>query len=449
MRRPDPACLLALASLLAATPARAATFVINAGEPPVVVVSGEIVPGDGERFADRVQSLDRAIVALASPGGSVLSGLRMGQLIHDRGFSTLVPDRAVCASACGLVWLAGKRRFMEPEARIGFHAAYIVRRGRAQESGAGNALIGAYLSRLGLTDRAILYVAQAAPDDMTWLTPSAAGRLGLDLTVLTPREAALPVPLTPPRDGGTKAPAPGTEPPPAVTVSNRPERAMAFASKFYSIWSDTNARALGAFRTFYADTVLFYGTRATRQALMERKEAFAQRWPERVYAVQGDTMTAKCGAERCVVTGTVAWDARNAPRDTRTVGTARFELTLDVRSDPLIVAETGTVLTRGDGSEGAAKPDAPVPDAPAPAVPTPAEPAPVTPAPVPPAPVPPAPVPPAPAILTPPLATPTPLDLDAPTPAMRSDDKEEAVDPATPAAPVATPDPAVAKTNPA
>lgn len=385
MRRPDLRCLL-VACLVAGAPARAATFTVAPGDPPVVIVSGEILPGDGERFANQVERLDHAIVALTSPGGSVLSGLRMGQLIRDRGFFTLVPGRSVCASSCGLVWLAGKRRFMEPDARIGFHAAYIVRRGRAQESGAGNALIGAYLSRLGLTDRAILYVAQAAPDDMTWLTPSAAGQLGLDLTVLTSREAAVPLqPATqstsqpaaqyPARDGGVKSPAPVLAPvlepipAPAVTVSDRPERAKAFASKFYSIWSDTNARALVAFRTFYADTVMFYGTRATRQALMERKESFAQRWPERVYAVQGDTLAAKCGAERCVVTGTVAWDARNAPRDARTVGTARFELTLDVRSDPLIVAETGTVLTRSDGSEEAARPVLPAPPAPAPPVP--------------------------------------------------------------------------------
>lgn len=356
-----------------AQPASAATFSMNQGNPPVVVVTGEIVQGDGERFAERVQDLDRAIITLTSPGGHVLSGLRIGQLIRDRGFFTLVPDQAICASSCGLIWLAGRKRFMEPGAHIGFHAAYIVRRGRAQESGAGNALIGAYLSRLGLSDRAIVYVAQAAPDEMSWLTPATAGRLGLDLTVLTPHQTQPPAPQTalpqlpatstpetrsPPRDGGAKLPASG---PVLVGPASRSERATAFAGKYFSIWSDTNERALAAFRTFYADNVMFYGTSASRQALLERKASFAQRWPERVYAVQGDTMAAKCGAERCVVTGTVAWDARNAPHDARTVGTARFELTLDVRGTPLIVAETGTVLTRGDGTEAAAPTPAPAP----------------------------------------------------------------------------------------
>lgn len=73
---------------------------------PVVIVLGEFERGDGERFANQVASLERAVVALDSPGGNVVAGLRMGQLIHDRGFSTLscptgpsVPRRA---GLCGL-----------------------------------------------------------------------------------------------------------------------------------------------------------------------------------------------------------------------------------------------------------------------------------------------------------------------------------------------------------
>ena len=344
--------LLFVFALLVAVPARAATFNTIQGDPPVVMVDGEIMQGDGERFANQVASLDQAIIALGSPGGSVISGLRMGQLIRDRGFSTYVPDRVICASACGLVWLAGQKRIMAPMARIGFHAAYVVRRGQARESGAGNALIGAYLSRLGLSDEAIFYVAQAPPDDMTWLSPAMANRLGLDVSMAVPRMAQAPgrPPSTPPRDGGAKTAAP----PETAPEANQTARATAFAGRYFSTWSDTNTRALAAFRTYYAETVTFYGTRATRQALLDRKEAFAQRWPERIYAVRNDTLSAKCRSERCVVTGTVDWDARGAS-DARTVGVARFELTLDVRGEPAIVAETGTVISRGDGTDAPAK----------------------------------------------------------------------------------------------
>lgn len=330
---------------------------------PVVIVLGEFERGDGERFANQVASLERAVVALDSPGGNVVAGLRMGQLIHNRGFSTIVPDRTICASACGLVWLAGASRLMEAGARIGFHAAYTVRAGRARESGAANALIGAYLSRLGLSDQTILYVSQAAPENMTWLTPAAAGRLGLELRVVPPgtqgpqteepgrglpsqREASRPG-----RDGGAKlpvGPVPGATP--DAPSRDQTEQATAFASRFFSTWSDTNDRAIAAFRTFYADNVNFYGSPATRQALLDRKQAFAVRWPERIYAVRNDTLTANCVASRCVVAGTVDWDARAGTGDARTVGVARFELTLDTRGSPVIVAETGAVISRGDGA---------------------------------------------------------------------------------------------------
>ena len=59
---------------------------------------------------------------------------------------------------------------MGAKARIGFHAAFNPETG--QETGVGNALIGSYLSQIGLPDRAVIYVTQASPQSMTWLTMS-------------------------------------------------------------------------------------------------------------------------------------------------------------------------------------------------------------------------------------------------------------------------------------
>jgi hypothetical protein len=52
---------------------------------------------------------------------------------------------------------------MGPNAQIGFHAAYVVRSGQATELGAANALVGAYLNKLGLPDRAVVYITEAPP----------------------------------------------------------------------------------------------------------------------------------------------------------------------------------------------------------------------------------------------------------------------------------------------
>ena len=61
---------------------------------------------------------------------------------------------------------------------MGLHAAYLRRNGVSVETGAANALIGAYLGRLGLDDRAIVYLTSAAPDEMTWILPADRQRAG-------------------------------------------------------------------------------------------------------------------------------------------------------------------------------------------------------------------------------------------------------------------------------
>jgi hypothetical protein len=56
---------------------------------------------------------------LHSYGGSVWAGFRLADLIIDFGLDTEVVDD--CASACTLMFLAGKARRMERGARLGFH----------------------------------------------------------------------------------------------------------------------------------------------------------------------------------------------------------------------------------------------------------------------------------------------------------------------------------------
>ena len=116
---------------------------------------------------------------LSSLGGNVQAALAIGEAVRREGLGTEVPARGVCASACGLVWLAGTPRAMGQDAHVGLHAAYLRRNGVSVETGAANALIGAYLGRLGFDDRAIVYLTSAAPDDMTWILPTDRQRYGI------------------------------------------------------------------------------------------------------------------------------------------------------------------------------------------------------------------------------------------------------------------------------
>ena len=93
---------------------------------------------------------------------------------------------------------------MGSTAFVGFHSAYVVNDGVTSETSAGNALVGAYLNRIGLPDRAVIYITQAAPQEMTWLTLSDAAQLGIDVEPFAlppenPRTNPPPQPLAPPR----------------------------------------------------------------------------------------------------------------------------------------------------------------------------------------------------------------------------------------------------------
>jgi hypothetical protein len=97
--------------------------------------------------------------------------LDIGQLINQKGYSTAVAKNQFCASACALIWLAGKNRIIDKKAALGFHASYIERNGQKLESGVANALIGSYLTHLNLNENAIIFVTSAPPEGMNWLTP--------------------------------------------------------------------------------------------------------------------------------------------------------------------------------------------------------------------------------------------------------------------------------------
>jgi len=150
----------------------------------MVVVQGDIVHGDAERFLDTVRSVDVGAVLLKSPGGNLVEGLVIGRAIRASGFTTGVAPGTACASACALAWLGGTTRYMDPTSLVGFHAAYVEESGRFSESGVGNALVGAYLNELELGFDAIVFVSSAAPNEMNWLNAAKARKVGIDVVLL-------------------------------------------------------------------------------------------------------------------------------------------------------------------------------------------------------------------------------------------------------------------------
>ena len=178
-RFPFSAAMLALVAASAAGPCASAEIKV-APSGGAVELSGIIEPGDDLKLVAALAAAPSPrTLRLSSLGGNVQAALALGETVRREGIGTDVPARGVCASACGLVWLAGAPRAMGQDAHVGLHAAYLRRNGVSVETGAANALIGAYLGRLGLDDRAIVYLTSAAPDEMTWILPADRQRYGI------------------------------------------------------------------------------------------------------------------------------------------------------------------------------------------------------------------------------------------------------------------------------
>lgn len=84
--------------------------------------SGEIAPGDADALLALVREaypegaeIPAALpeVWLDSPGGDPFEGFALGWLIRDLGMATVVPEGAICASACTIVVLGGIERRVE------------------------------------------------------------------------------------------------------------------------------------------------------------------------------------------------------------------------------------------------------------------------------------------------------------------------------------------------
>jgi hypothetical protein len=314
------------------------------GDLAVITIVGPLKLTDGDAFANVVSSRDSALIVFNSDGGNLLAGLRIGQLIRIRQFATLVPDSARCASACAIAWLGGTKRFMQSTALIGFHAAFLIENGIVTETGAGNALVGAYLSRLGLSDAAILYIEKAHPDQINWLTKKDAAEVGIEVAIL-PSLQSRSAPRQPaPEDQPRRVPrASPSTPPPLDQI------ATTFAEDYFAHWSETNTNALIYFGSVYAERVEFYGKLISRSVLIDQKRKFAERWPERVYTVRPSSVTTHCNdaTATCTLEGIVDWDARNGEGGPRSAGSANFDLRVTIRhGTTTIYGEAGSVINR-------------------------------------------------------------------------------------------------------
>jgi hypothetical protein len=327
--------VLIVVSLFALRGAEAASIVVNhldAGR-SLVVVDGEIELGDIEQFRSKVATLSNATVAFQSDGGSLLAGIRIGMLIRVKDFGTVVPDGAQCASACAVAWLGGTRRFMGAGSKVGFHAAYVLKGRGTAESAPGNAVLGAYLYQLGLSEEAIVYITQAGPGSMKWLSTDEAGQYGIDVALLPPPGSVQ----------GRNLMSPVVKEQPQETLE---QRATDFVRALALRWSGPNEDAFRSLDELYADKVRYQGKLMPRQVVVFDKQHFAERWPERNYTIRPGSISTTCieAFEVCRITGAMDRVLANAATKAKSRDVASFEYQVAPSGEALhITAESSSL----------------------------------------------------------------------------------------------------------
>jgi len=323
---------------------QAANIEVKAVEPTtaLVMVEGDLELGDIEAFRSKVASLSKATVAFRSDGGSLLAGIRIGMMIRVKNFITVVPDQAQCASACAVAWLGGVRRVMGTGSKVGFHAAYIQKAGTTTESGPGNAVLGAYLDQIGLPEDAIVYITQAAPSSMKWLTMDEAAQHGIDVALLP---SADPAPAVEPSIAAANP-----EPPPPTSLA---ARAIGRVSELASRWSAPNAEMLGALDEFYGDKVLYHGKLVPRQTVVSEKKYFAERWPQRSYKIRPRSLSVTCNAaDVCRVQGVMDRELGNERTNAKSRAVTSFDMSFARAGDVLKIAAETSKVSKLPGSAG-------------------------------------------------------------------------------------------------
>ena len=165
-------------------------------------LSGEISPGDGERFRQFVNGLpstDRVVLfCLSSVGGSINEALYIARMIHQSGAVTMVFDRSVCASACFLMFAAGERRSAAADARIGVHSSSV---NGMEDQGtlADTTELARLVKAAGIPDAVIGKMVATPPGQIAWLDTADLAAMNVKIIAAQPSVPAPPPVPSPPQ----------------------------------------------------------------------------------------------------------------------------------------------------------------------------------------------------------------------------------------------------------
>ena len=163
---------------------------------PRIVLIGDIVPGDDERFAavlrqarshGKAWETDRTL-RLDSDGGDVATAMSIGRLVRKAQLTTIVQNNSTCASACVLVLAGGIQRFAWGDSRIGLHRPYFADPNTATENGyekfqqAYDSVLEAhraYFKQMSIGSGLLEQMVKIPSNNVYWIDHATASRLNL------------------------------------------------------------------------------------------------------------------------------------------------------------------------------------------------------------------------------------------------------------------------------
>lgn len=151
-----------------------------------ITIEGDISAGDSDKLKAVIKSVNDAgrsvySVRLNSPGGSLIEGVLIAELVKFARVLTAVPPSAKCASACFVIFAAGAEKFASHSALVGVHGASEAGQETAR-SGAATISMARVVKELGVPPSIIGKMVITPPDQVVWLTPDELRSMGVTMT---------------------------------------------------------------------------------------------------------------------------------------------------------------------------------------------------------------------------------------------------------------------------
>jgi hypothetical protein len=161
----------------------------------IIVVRGVIQAGDHGRFIELLDRVNPDLVVMDGPAGFVEDALIMAEEIHSRGLKTLIGPHRACISACAIMFLSGRVKYLTRSSGLGLHASAD---GRGNPAPQADTLIAEHLKHFGVPSDILAKMNGTKSSDIWWLGASEQDPLSIQVIGLidqiAPEPEALPSP---------------------------------------------------------------------------------------------------------------------------------------------------------------------------------------------------------------------------------------------------------------